>query len=210
MAAARQLALAAAIALAGCNTAYSPVPMLTAEDGANQPSLKPGLWEAAWPCDGAREEPGCHGETNQFVVAADHWQWLDKDSKGKADLFPSPTYLAVPGQPLVLQLRLDPGEKSGELNYLFLGLAPLKRDASGAITRAELWIVECGPPPKGGQAGGSSGHPYVTREPLPGMTMTGDNCIPRDRTVLVSAAGLSRNWAEAIPTMSWRRPYPSK
>jgi hypothetical protein len=206
---ARPWAAVAALALAGCNMAYSPTAMLTAADGGNQPFLKYGLWEWTEPCHERPETTGCRRETKRFVVTAASWEALDDERAGKRDIVPAPAYLAVPGRPLVVQFQVnDSPDNHDDFNYVFLGLAPLKQDRDGKITSAEWWIVQCGPPPEAGPANGAGKDAreseHVTRDPLPGMTIIGADCVPRDRATLLNAAALSRQWAtDGVVTMTW-------
>ena len=197
----------AAIALAGCNIAYSATPMLSAADGGSEPFLKHGLWESLEPCDKPQKAAECRQKSQRFVVTADSWRAAGKVPPGKRDAIPSPPYLAASGQPIVVQFPIeDTPEKHDDINYLFLGLAPLRRDPDGRITSAEWWIVQCGPPPRieAGHAYGLDEREYATRAPLSGMKMVGTNCVPQDRAALLNAAAASRQWAtDGVVTMTW-------
>jgi hypothetical protein len=188
--------LGAAFGLGACtDMVISPTPVITAQESAQAPKVKPGFWaydvcvdqreKARWPC------------TQGFVVSGE-----------TIDLFPPPpggygaaaggdlkappfSYRIGVGDPLLVQVQLQQAGAGdqGRTFYAFAALDPISRDDRGRIDRAEVWLVKCGPPaePQPGDMG-----PRPTEHPFSGVTGTEYGCRPTDRSGLVAAARASR------------------
>jgi hypothetical protein len=101
------------------------------------------------------------------------------------------SYRLGDGDPLIMQVRLEPAETTAPERpfYAFLAVDPKSRDDQGRIDQAYFWILTCGPPaaPK---PGGVALRP--TDHPFPGVVMTDYGCRPADRAALSAIAAASR------------------
>ncbi len=127
-------------------------------------------------------------------------------------------YILADGRPPMLQL-LFPGlggiaEKGPDMmtsadadrpGFIFFGIRPMSRDASGRIDELEEWLVLCGPPgplpPNQGAAETPAAKMLnrigpLTEHPFPGVIPAGISCRPRDREGLREAARLSLRYAK--------------
>ena len=217
----------AALLLGGCNIVVSKVPMFTAADSAGAPALRPGLWlgekddcrfDEASPI---AKWPEC---ADPVVITATEVH--DVGPKGQK---PTP-YIVAGGDPLVLQSQIDvdvsagvdvsasgsataSGAASAEVKgpppYAFLGAHPLALDPQGRVIRMEQWPVMCGPPPRAPKPGTPPDKArYVTRRPLPGLTIEGQVCTPADKAAVINAARQSRAYG-SVQRSHWVRDTPS-
>jgi hypothetical protein len=205
-------AILGAMTLSGCNLVMSPTPVFTTADAAGAPPLKSGVWaspdkdcklDEAKP---AAEWPSCASG----AIIKDGKAW----AVGHADK--ATPYVLAAGEPRVMQAVADISDVAGQgvtvsqkgPIYMFIALKPVSHDDAGAITRAEAWFIQCGPPPakpKDGSAASNDPKAYGTKHPLPGMTMDNGECSPKDKAAVRGAAGPSRAWADPVMEMHWVR-----
>jgi hypothetical protein len=128
------LAVAAAMALSGCNMVMTDHPMFTAAAGAGAPPIHPGVWRI--------EKHGCDFDESQ---PQDKWP-LCSDAQGSVG--EAPFWQEVAGDPVILQARFaPPGGKKSDTRYFYIAVRPLKLDADGRVIAMRSWPVRCGPPP---------------------------------------------------------------
>jgi len=191
----RPLVLALAALLGGCgNIVYSEAPLFSRADHAGVPAFRPGLW--------AMPEPNC-----DFDPALPFAAWpscangtpMDKRGPVEGSVKKSSSeYLIAAGDPLIVQH----GAKD-EHQFFYTALKPMAFDARRRITGAEMWPVQCGPPPPGDDAKATNRR--LTLELQPGLEAQGDNCLVRDRAALLAAARASRAWSPETITARWMR-----
>jgi hypothetical protein len=213
--------LAAALALGGCNLVVSDRPVFTAADAAGAPALRPGVWSASQPgCDFKASDPvadwpKCAGGgviTSTAIMAS-----VDANGSGSPGQ-PPPTvvkpqmtipYVLAAGDPRVMQInvKLPPEVGGPSALFYFAALKPVARDTDGRIVQAEVWPIQCGPPPpvKPASAGADADQGGVTDHPLPGLKVADGMCTPTDRAAVLNAAKASRAWAGQIGTLRWVR-----
>ncbi len=206
----------AALTLGGCNLVMSKIPVFTAADAAGAPPLRPGVWAGA--------EKDCAFDEHQ---PATNWPHCAGGSVISADAAFDPSdpktaspYILASGDPRVMQILVDfggldqgkpaSGSADGDKKvHIFLGLQPLDHDGAGRITRAELWFIQCGPPPPKSTAAkpadSANGAQFATQHPLPGMTMEGDDCTPSGKAAVRAAARPSRAWDDQRKVIHWVR-----
>jgi hypothetical protein len=199
----------AALTLGGCNLVMSDKPVFTPADAEGAAPLRPGVWaapDAGCAFDEAQPVaawPKCAG--GSVVTPTEAWG-ADDPSKHNA-------YVLAAGDPRVLQAVADISTSDnvsapkGPI-YLFLAVKPLASDGQGRIVKAEVWIIQCGPPPPPPKADAKEQpkpEDYATKHPLPGMIMSDGACSPRDKAAVLGAAGPSRAWAEGVMTLHWVR-----
>jgi hypothetical protein len=216
--------LCAAALLGGCNIVVSRTPMFAQADTAGAPAFRPGLWvgekddcrfDEAAPAD---KWPDC---AEPVMVAPGEIRGV-----GAQEQKTSTPYLLAAGDPLVLQAQTDldlsakaeasasgdgsasaavAADASAPRPFVFLGVHPLAFDRQGRITRMEQWPVMCGPPPPEPKAGSSPAQGrYVTRDPLPGLTVEGEDCTPASKAAVINAARQTRAYSQ-IQTSHWVR-----
>jgi hypothetical protein len=226
------LAVAAAMALSGCNMVITKKPMFTVADGVGAPPVRAGVWRT--------DKRGCDFDENQ---AQDQWPLC---SQARPSVGNSPFWQEVAGDPVLLQARLAlPGEKEADAEYFYIALRPLKLDDAGRVIAMKSWPVRCGPPP----APTSAAHHNLTasrqkpdsmtnaewadlqaklakleadseklqaqadrmkgtKQPLPGMKMdkeSGASCTPDSVASLRNAAKASEAWADEEAVSHWVR-----
>jgi hypothetical protein len=217
------LLLAAALMLGGCNLVVSQTPVFSAADATGAPPFKPGIW--------ASPDPGC-----DFKASAplDSWPKCANGSEIGPDAIigtmqPTPAtassgdkagtgpkkvalrYVLASGDPRVLQVDLHiPEAGLGELGFFyFVAVKPTAFDEDGRITAAQLWPIQCGPPPppQTNQTANSSDTTKgaVTEHPLPGLTISNGECTPAGKAAVHNAATPSRAWADSIGELHWVR-----
>jgi hypothetical protein len=220
---------AVALGLGGCDVMIVSSPFLTAADASKDLALRPGLWSDA----SCPSPPAKKGGCRAMLVGADSVAGL-MDHQVIAALPPGAAagwtagqpYVLADGRPPVLQL-LFPGlggfagkgpdmmtpDDANRPGFMFLGVRPMSRDASGRIDELEAWPVLCGPPgtppsgqdaPKTPAAKMAAVFPTLTEHPFPGVIPAGISCRPRDREGLHEAARLSLRYAKKpIAHMRW-------
>ncbi len=201
--------LLAALILSACNQVHSVEPLVMGQNGA--PPLREGLWvsadrdcafEAGKPLD---QWPDC---ADPVEVSGGKFTGVrEKDKDGLISF-------SLEGRdPAIMQLRVeqdaggaapsDDEEKLGR--YFYYGLEARRLDEQGRIVEAALWPALCGPPPA--SPGKGRHKQYVTRHPLPGMTIVGDNCRADRLSAVRRAAAESRKWSQA-QSIHWVRDLP--
>jgi hypothetical protein len=91
--------------------------------------------------------------------------------------------------------------------FYFAALKPVARDGDGRIVEAEVWPIQCGPPPpaKPGAAGADADQGGITDHPLPGLKVADSVCMPLGKDAVFNAAKASRAWADKLGTLRWVR-----
>jgi hypothetical protein len=183
--------------LSGCNMVYSSKPIFTAADAAGGPVFRDGVWAAP--------EPGCQFDPNK---PEETWPKC-ANGVSRADMKAGENYLAISGDPVILQVGGVDEDKTA--NYVYGAVKTVGVDAQGRIVAFRLWAVQCGPPNKSPATSKSGKTVKVsrvgTRHPLPGLTMDadGNNCTPADQAAIRSAAIASRAWASDLRIAAWVR-----
>lgn len=208
------------LALTACNRVVTPTPLFSAQDAADAPRLRDGLWmvegETFSPGWGRSDDEVCVFDMQRPVTrwpACAEWVLVrdgeilhrSGDGKGKPEWASTPRVLAG-GDPLVLQAGLIDEENPAETEYGYFGLTVTKTDERGRIVAFHHWMTLCGAPPAQGE-----GQPtrYLTWELLPGLTGQGDNCTTDSKDVVRAATVASRAWANDKASMRWvRDSYP--
>ena len=191
--------------LSACNVVHSPKPMFSVADAEGAPSLRGGVWAAP--------DRGCDFDPNKPVET---WPSCANGAPDGFGLKPGEGLLLIPGDPMIVQYRQV--NDAHEVQYFYGGMRPVSQDASGWITAAEFWSIQCGPPQpprRRAKARYSIAHPDPnpappssgTHHPLPGMVMDtdGDNCTPQTTDAIRAAALPSRKWSNAIQMIHWVR-----
>lgn len=216
------LAMAALMALAGCNMVISDKPWFAAGDPSVR--LADGLW--------VMEKPDC-----KFDPAAALPAWPECAQplfvRGGAFLTPPDNHdpdapkdrhLDVPlerweatvpvlagGDPIIVQLHLEAGPKSDvsiqpeRLPYLYLAMRAGQRDPDGTLRAMRMWPVFCGPPPakKAGSARNKVSSldqladETFTSAPFPGLKRADPGCNADSVAALRGAAAKSEAVAVA-------------
>ncbi len=207
----RALVAITTFALSGCNMVMTHAPMLRSNESTASPKLRPGVWSVEQPCRTESPSPLCGRPVNMLVVTKTNVRQLiapgtPPNLRVSLD-HPLPYVIGV-GKPLLVQLRLDPLAPPGHAipaQFTFAALAPIISDEKGEIVVAEAWPVECGPPPKPGDAnyGLQDEQGQVTNHPLPGLKMDAFDCEPEGRSTIQRAAIASRAWFGGAFLLRW-------
>lgn len=203
--------LAAALLLSGCaNMVMSQRPLFVAADAKGAPVFRPGVW--------ASPEPGCAVDLQSPM---DGWpKCAHGDAIGPEGLVAPPEapfkVLLVAGDPVVVQLALPPelakagkgllpGGSDGAAVF-YAAIKAAQADDMGRITAFEGWLVQCGPPPAPPRRNedGSETH-QMTRQPLPGLKVSGDHCLAARPAMVRAAAAASRAWQTDLRVTRWIR-----
>ena len=191
------------LALGGCNLVVSEqVPVFTAADAAGAPALRgpaslvggdlspAAISSQATPSRQVaevRRRRGHYGDSHHGEcrvqrcgparpAAADHRQAADDDP-----------YVLAAGDPRgdANQLQASTrGKGVGSALYYFVAIKPAAPDARGRIVQAEIWPIQCGPPPPAKPASAeadAASRGGITDHPLPGMTVAQGLCSPVDK-----------------------------
>lgn len=204
------LGMAAAVSLAACNVVVTKAPLLSPNDEAGAPPLRPGLWRFDTDADCRFDDkapyvnwPACSG--GAFLNAGDA-AFYDRKS-GKTALQHQAFVLAA-GAPRIFQARVAIGGdfSTDSPPYVYAGGRATKVDDQGRIVAFAFWPVQCGPPPPasaGGEKLGAGGtlHPLAGLIMQPGEPVCSTDSVP----ALRAAAKASEAWAEKIPQARWLR-----
>lgn len=200
------LGLCVALLLGACNRVQTDHPLFFASDAADAPRLRDGLWVI----DG---DDKCHvdtrGPVNRWPECA---QWMlvrggeilgyeaDVGQPGEWDRIP---FVLAEGDPVVLQIEQI---EDGKPDFQYFGLEG-ERAADGRFVAFSIWPALCGPPPPETPKGEKPR--YATLEPLPGMTIVGDNCTAEAQGPVLVSAWASRPWTVEVMRLRWiRETYP--
>jgi hypothetical protein len=215
--------VSAALMLGGCNLVVSQTPVFQTADAAGAPPFKPGFW--------ASPDPGCtFDESTPFdawpkcangseiqpdaMIATVDPTTVTASPDAKAGSGPRKValaYVLAAGDPRILQIDLHiPEAGLGELGFFyFVAVNPTRFDDAGRITAAQLWPVQCGPPPPPQTTqtanGGDMTKGMVTQHPLPGLKVDNGECTPVDKAAVRGAAAPSRAWADNVGELHWVR-----
>jgi hypothetical protein len=192
------LALAGAVVLGGCNLVTSEQPLFHQADTRATPALKPGLW--------AVSDPNC-----QFDSAQPMSQWPKcaqaeeiPSRQGVLHMKDGTEVLIAAGDPLIAQIY--PIAKGAPIGVYFYGaIRPLARDVQERVIEFETWPALCGPPPPPNDTEGDGRMRFVTRQPLPGLTIDGENCAAKNPAAVRRAAVASRAWVKDFGRVHWVR-----
>jgi hypothetical protein len=214
---------AAAFMLGACNLVVSPTPVFSPADAAGAPPFKPGLWaspdpgctfDAKAPLDGwPKCANGSEIQPDAMIAKIDpSAATAQNDKSGSGPRKVALKYVLAAGDPRVLQVDLHIREAGlGELGFFyFVAVKPTRFDADGRITAAQLWPIQCGPPPPPQATPNANGSDMskgmVTQHPLPGLKVDNGECTPVDKDAVRNAAVPSRAWADNIGELRWVRP----
>ncbi len=170
---------AVAALLGGCNMVVTDQPLFAKVDGAGAPRFRTGIWNGA--------PPGC-----AFDETKPQKDW-PKCANAQPAIPDPPPWLAVPGDPGILQISTPPDPKQPINVTLYVGYRPTRTDSVGRVVEIALWPVQCGPPPGAGDTTG------LTQHMLPGLTPRKDfaACATASKEALRHAARASEAWAPA-------------
>jgi hypothetical protein len=177
------------LATTACTNRVVSYQPLFARDRALEETFKEGVW--------ASPEPGCAYSLNQPMQA---WPECAQAATIGPKSFSRREYL-VAGDPLIVQSRFRKRGKT--THYAYTAILPLARDSAGKMTSFKAWAVECGPPDIVGE--GSEREVRVTKSPLPGLTVVGDNCTALAPAPVRDASRASQAWSYTV-TRQWIRP----
>lgn len=197
----RLIGLCLMLLLGACNRVITDTPLFSAADSAGAPALRDGVWLIG-------ESEGCRVDVRKpvnrwpdcaswMIVRDGALTGLDRE-KGKAPRWTSIPYVLAAGEPPVLQLAMLEEEVPG---YWYFGFEATRTEADGRVSAFTIWPVQCGPPPP--PPSGEGEPSYVTREPLPGMTIREQNCTTDQPGAVRAAAGASRAWEPDPDTARW-------
>ncbi|WP_292030690.1 hypothetical protein [Brevundimonas sp. UBA2416] len=205
------LGLLLLLSLGGCNRVITTAPLFGHQSG--DPTLKDGVWlvenkldlmlttdrEAPCVVDDRGPASGWPDCATWFVVEGGQVRTPEGASRRRPD-WDRLGLVVSDGDPPILQLgNVD---ERGVAEYNYFGLRPVSSDPDGRLLAADIWTVQCGPPPPQGQ-----GQPtrYLTWDLLPGLTGEGDNCTTASAQALRAAAAASRAWAGDPGRIRWAR-----
>jgi hypothetical protein len=215
--------VAAALMLGGCNLVVSQTPVFRAADAAGAPPFKPGLWASPGPgCTFDESTPfdawpkcanGSEIRPDALVATVDPTA-VTASSDSKAGSGPKKVdlqYVLAAGDPRVMQVDLHiPEAGLGQLGFFyFVAVKPTRFDDDGRITAAQMWPIQCGPPPPPQTSQTANGSDMtkgmVTQHPLPGLKVDNGECTPADKAAVLNAATPSRAWADNVGELHWVR-----
>lgn len=194
------LALTAALLLAGCGkpqTPYSRKPLVSAEESAAAPALRPGLW--------LKVDPNCTVD-----VAKPRGAWLDcaaavvvRENEMlrlySADAIDQNRFRLADGLPMILQVQSLPVGQLAEWRYY--GLRPTIE--SGEIVEYASWPAMCGPYEEAASMGASPAPKPPEKGELP---LDDDSrCLLASRAVLRSTIIASEGWTTDREHLRWIR-----
>ena len=219
--------LGVAALLGGCNTLVSKTPVFASADSAGAPLIHPGLWVSEKPNCTVDEAspvdkwPAC---AEPLLITPTELRGLGGANRGQVV-----PYLLANGDPLAIQLnvRMDYAAMSGAAGtggqdpsgfetmdalgfdkvapYFFMGIHPLALDRQGRIVRMEQWQALCGPVPPPAKPGDPPApNNYITHQPLPGLKVKGQVCVPEDKRAVLDAARETRAYSQ-VQTSHWVR-----
>ena len=196
------LIVLAALLLTACNAVVSTKPLFSAGDARGAPALKPGLWAmiegtdcAFDPANPPAQWPEC---ADQVVFDGRLMRAPDGDKLPLA-------YILAKGEPRILQLEMRDQEGPAKPETLYFYLALEAEPGGGAVTRAEAWLVQCGPPPPQGPGGRQN--QGLTEHPLPGLEIIDKTCFADRVSEVRHAARESRPWGDHM-MLRWVGPAP--
>jgi len=177
---------AALIWLGGCNMVVTQAPLFTKADSVGAPTIRSGIWNAA--------KPDC-----LFDESLPQTKW-PKCAGAQPPTPDPPPWLAVPGDPPILQLSTPKTADQPAAIYIYVAFRPVKVDASGRAIALELWPVQCGPPP-------GNDPTEMTKSLLPGLKPRpeGGACTTDSPLALRAAAKASRAWMVPVGATHWVR-----
>jgi hypothetical protein len=216
--------LAAALMLGGCNLVVSQTPVFSTADAAGAPPFKPGFWASPDPgCDFKESAPadawpkcanGSEIQRDALIATVDPSAVTTSTSDSKTAAGPKKValpYVLAAGDPRVMQVDLHiPEAGLGQLGFFyFVAVKPTRFDDDGRIIAAQLWPIQCGPPPPPQTSQTSNSNDLskgaVTEHPLPGLKIANGECNPTGKDAVRNAATPSRAWADNVGELHWVR-----
>lgn len=207
-------------AVCACNQVYTRTPLIGEAREQGDPELRPGLWSSAGYNDNCvfdirkplRDWPACAAgvevRRSQMFLVSGHDRALFQ------------TYRLIDGQPILMQLHLsaevfkdarvpEPKDTDNPIyGWTYAAITPLRTDAAGRITQAEMVDAECGPlPAKTDPSSGDKPAPNVTPRPFAGLTVIGNNCVAKDLDTVKNALAQSAK-LKPPSSMRWIRDDP--
>jgi hypothetical protein len=210
-------------ALAACNQVYSRRPLLSEAREQGDPELRPGLWSTAHAPDNCPFDIRRRlGDWPDCAVALEVRRGqIFSVSRHERALFQ--TYRLVDGQPLLMQSHLsgevfkdprvpEPKDTDNPVyGWTYAAITPLKTDAAGRITEAQMVQAECGPVPAPAPAAppppGRPAPAAVTAQPFAGLVIVGANCVAKDLDAVKNALAESAKLKPPSP-IRWIRDTP--
>jgi hypothetical protein len=204
-------ALAASLAMGGCNMIVTTSPMFSHADEAGAPKLRPGVWSTTpdKPCAFDEAAPLETWPTCASGAVVRDGAVVSLTESGGKKTSTTTEFVLAAGEPRVLQISMGGLGKASGLpitGYFYGGLRPTGDDDQGRITAYEAWPAFCGPPPKV-EAGKAATGPQGTREPFAGLVMdkAGENCSAQSQDAVRNAAARSRALADSRSHSHWVR-----
>lgn len=210
----RWLGLVALLALGGCNTVHSVLPLFGPEDATGAPPLRPGLWLERNVVTDAIGDDECRFNLDlplrKWPDCA-HWVLIRErdilgfDDKDHGKAWTSAAYVLAGGRPRVLQVTMRDAQ-SGEDMSEYDGLVPTAHDSAGRITAFRNWDAQCGPRDHTKYPENSGPHP-TTLAPLPGLVMEADgqSCSATDPEAVRRSVAASEAWDVDLQQARWVR-----
>ncbi len=197
-----------ALACSGCALVGSDAPLF-------QPGgalvLRPGVWSVPnGPCefDAAKPVAAWPSCANAMVVSAAS---ITGGFAGEDKTRQTIAYVLADGDPAVLQLQSQQERKPGEPVYVYAAARPLRKDPSGRVVEAKVWLALCYRPPVNLDGKGPAGRPDRPQRPFPGLVMKpGDSFCRASTPAAVRNAALRSEGVTLAPdapglVASWRR-----
>ena len=172
----------------GCNLVVTDKPLFSKADGAGGPQFRTGVWNGA--------APDC-----AFDEAKPEKDW-PKCANAQPPGADPPPWLAVPGDPPILQMSTEPGNGSAISPSFYVGFHVIRTDSTGRVIEVRVWPVQCGPPPPDGDKSG------LTKHMLSGLKerKEGGDCTAETKQALRNAARASEAWVPGPATKAhWVR-----
>jgi hypothetical protein len=210
------LVLCAALGLGACNLVMSQTPMFTTADAVHAPGLRPGVWTSPdAKCDFKTSDPvdkwpSC---ANAGLIDAEAIRPTPGSQAAAQQQIDKVPYVLAAGDPRVMQVEIKlvlVKDAPATTFFYYVALTPTAFDQDGRIVAAQLWPIQCGPPPPQPKTTDQNTDPadMVTKRPLPGMKVDKGVCTPADKAAILGAARPSRAWADSVGTLKWVKDAP--
>ncbi len=208
--------LCAAFGLGACNLVVSQTPMFAGADASHAPGLRPGVWAAPEPkcefkaSDPVNQWPSC---ANPGIIDTDAIRPMPGSQAAAQQQIDKVPYVLAAGDPRVMQVEIKltlVKDAPATTFFYYVALTPTAFDHDGRIVAAQLWPIQCGPPPPQPKTTDQDTDPsdMVSKHPLPGMKVDKGVCAATDKAAILGAARPSRAWADQISTLKWVKDAP--
>ncbi|MDP1737688.1 MAG: hypothetical protein Q8L23_09630 [Caulobacter sp.] len=208
------MGLCVLLLLGACNRVHTDQPLFFASDAPDAPRLRDGLWVVQDTLGIDDDDQPCRFDARKPVT---RWpkcaQWVlvrggellaYDGEKGKRE-WQSMGFVLADVDPMVLQLGMKSGKEKEKLDFQYFGFSVTQRMSDGRIEAYAVWPVLCGPPPPEGTKEADGAPRFATLEPLPGLTIDGNNCTTGSSAAVINAARASRAWEAEPGTARWVR-----